>query len=256
MPWRDRSALKLLAIFWWSLCVRARGERASAMLVEVQRSMMQAVGDEPPHEKEHVKKPNCLQPCDEGCFCNPAKHYEGIYFCDCTGRSSVAEHIYRQEEAYADLSLCLMTWARRVAPRWLPAPMWRLSLLSLVAFVASETCTYNPDAFALCGKRCKRHPKGRARADCAVTCLMEEGHAVWSSDQLMSEVARGSWGLARAHDEDLRLPFPGDPEVRWAALWELRDVVPDSETDLRERQQTRLTLSGLTTRAREASVAG
>ncbi|CAK9029725.1 unnamed protein product [Durusdinium trenchii] len=52
--------------------------------------------------------------------------------------------------------------------------MWRLSLLSLVAFVASETCTYNPDAFALCGKRCKRHPKGRARADCAVTCLMEE----------------------------------------------------------------------------------
>ncbi|CAK9029933.1 unnamed protein product [Durusdinium trenchii] len=103
MPWRDRSALKLLAIFWWSLCVRARGERASAMLVEVQRSMMQAVGDEPPHEKEHVKKPNCLQPCDEGCFCNPAKHYEGIYFCDCTGRSSVAEHIYRQEEAYADL---------------------------------------------------------------------------------------------------------------------------------------------------------
>lgn len=80
-----------------------------------------------------------------------------------------------------------------------------------------------------------------------------QGHAVWSSDQLMSEVARGSWGLARAHDEDLRLPFPGDPEVRWAALWELRDVVPDSETDLRERQQTRLTLSGLTTRAREAS---
>ncbi|CAJ1340116.1 unnamed protein product [Effrenium voratum] len=52
-----------------------------------------------------------------------------------------------------------------------------------------------------------------------------QGHAVWSSDQLMSEVARGSWGVARAHKEDLAVP-EGDAQERWASLWQQREVVP------------------------------
>lgn len=46
---------------------------------------------------------NCLQPCDDGCFCMAAKHFEDIFFCDCTGRSPETERIYRQEAFYADV---------------------------------------------------------------------------------------------------------------------------------------------------------
>ena len=59
-----------------------------------------------------------------------------------------------------------------------------------------------------------------------------QGHAVWSSDQLMSEVARGSWGLVRATDEDLKL-LDGDPEDRWAALWQDRAVLQREGSDSR-----------------------
>jgi len=52
-----------------------------------------------------------------------------------------------------------------------------------------------------------------------------QGHAVWSSDQLLSEVARGSWGLARAQGSDLSVP-EGDSEERWSTLWQQRQVVP------------------------------
>eukprot|EP00435_Cladocopium_sp_Y103_P044567 s674_g12.t1 len=50
-----------------------------------------------------AKTPNCLQPCGKGCFCMAAKHYDDIFFCDCTGRSADTERIYRQEMAYADV---------------------------------------------------------------------------------------------------------------------------------------------------------
>ncbi|CAL1172530.1 unnamed protein product [Cladocopium goreaui] len=36
-----------------------------------------------------------------------------------------------------------------------------------------ENCKYDANAFALCGRKCRSEPKGRARADCGVTCLME-----------------------------------------------------------------------------------
>eukprot|EP00434_Breviolum_minutum_P014992 symbB.v1.2.013219.t1/scaffold890.1/size154879/5 len=48
----------------------------------------------------------------------------------------------------------------------------------------------------------------------------------------MSEVARGSWGLVRATDEDLKL-LDGDPEDRWAALWQDRAVLQREGSDSR-----------------------
>lgn len=52
-----------------------------------------------------------------------------------------------------------------------------------------------------------------------------QGHAVWSSDQLMSEVARGSWGLARAFDEDFKVLPDRDAEAKWEAIWHERTVL-------------------------------
>eukprot|EP00435_Cladocopium_sp_Y103_P046471 s674_g13.t1 len=52
-----------------------------------------------------------------------------------------------------------------------------------------------------------------------------QGHAVWSSDQLMSEVARGSWGLARAFDEDFKVLPDRDAEEKWEAIWHERTVL-------------------------------
>lgn len=51
-----------------------------------------------------------------------------------------------------------------------------------------------------------------------------KGHAVWNGPQLLSEVARGSWGLARAVSEDLdtREP-PEEREAFWRRLWDSRE---------------------------------
>merc|ERR1712242_327989 len=52
------------------------------------------------------------------------------------------------------------------------------------------------------------------------------GHAVWSSTQLLSEIARGNWGLERARAEDLAMAaLPDDRESLWGRLWDTREPV-------------------------------
>lgn len=41
------------------------------------------------------------------------------------------------------------------------------------ALALAEPCAYDGPAFAACSNGCSYLGKGRARADCAVTCLME-----------------------------------------------------------------------------------
>eukprot|EP00434_Breviolum_minutum_P014993 symbB.v1.2.013220.t1/scaffold890.1/size154879/6 len=60
---------------------------------------------------------------------------------------------------------------------WRSFCLWVCITSVTVSSVAAESdpepChQYPPRAFARCGKECKRWPEGRARADCAVTCLM------------------------------------------------------------------------------------
>lgn len=51
------------------------------------------------------------------------------------------------------------------------------------------------------------------------------GHAVWSSKQLVSEVARNRWGLVRCEASDLAaLPVGGAQEDRWSTIWQSREV--------------------------------
>eukprot|EP00747_Dinoflagellata_sp_TGD_P179681 gnl/TRDRNA2_/TRDRNA2_30878_c0_seq1.p1 gnl/TRDRNA2_/TRDRNA2_30878_c0~~gnl/TRDRNA2_/TRDRNA2_30878_c0_seq1.p1 ORF type:complete len:456 (+),score=77.46 gnl/TRDRNA2_/TRDRNA2_30878_c0_seq1:88-1368(+) len=54
--------------------------------------------------------------------------------------------------------------------------------------------------------------------------LIFHGHAVWSSLQLLSEVARGSWGLCSSRWADL-LPSAEDPQERWGGIWEGRELL-------------------------------
>ena len=35
----------------------------------------------------------------------PRKHFDDIFYCDCTGRNAEKEKVYRQEFTYADLLL-------------------------------------------------------------------------------------------------------------------------------------------------------
>lgn len=61
--------------------------------------------------------------------------------------------------------------------------------------------------------------------------LVFHGHAVWSSAQLLSEIARGSWGLCSARWPDL-VPNLEDPQEHWSGLWAERDIlswVPDEQ---------------------------
>ncbi|CAJ1437921.1 unnamed protein product [Effrenium voratum] len=47
-------------------------------------------------------------------------------------------------------------------------------LLLTFALAAGE-CHYDPESSAACGLQCKLQPRGRARADCAVSCLIGRG---------------------------------------------------------------------------------
>uniref|UniRef100_A0A7S4S5J9 RING-CH-type domain-containing protein n=1 Tax=Alexandrium monilatum TaxID=311494 RepID=A0A7S4S5J9_9DINO len=52
------------------------------------------------------------------------------------------------------------------------------------------------------------------------------GHAVWSSQQLLSEVAHGHWGLTRVVDDDLMMDEVRSFEERrciWQQLWVVRE---------------------------------
>lgn len=55
--------------------------------------------------------------------------------------------------------------------------------------------------------------------------LFFQGHAVWSSHQLLSEVAAGNWGLASGTKEDLALisEMPESTESFWKHVWDTRD---------------------------------
>lgn len=53
-----------------------------------------------------------------------------------------------------------------------------------------------------------------------------QGHAVWSSTQLVAEIARGSWGLAQAEDEDLAVIAPlKERDALWSQLWNTRPLL-------------------------------
>lgn len=60
-----------------------------------------------------------------------------------------------------------------------------------------------------------------------VSAVAFQGHAVWSSMQLLSEVSRGNWGLTRARAEDFLLSATTTEEriVSWQRLWEARRPV-------------------------------
>jgi len=52
-----------------------------------------------------------------------------------------------------------------------------------------------------------------------------QGHAVWSSTQLLAEVARGSWCLTHATSDELAVVTPLEPrEELWHRLWNTRTV--------------------------------
>eukprot|EP00931_Biecheleriopsis_adriatica_P111969 TRINITY_DN8646_c1_g1_i1.p1 TRINITY_DN8646_c1_g1~~TRINITY_DN8646_c1_g1_i1.p1 ORF type:complete len:393 (-),score=82.72 TRINITY_DN8646_c1_g1_i1:40-1218(-) len=65
-----------------------------------------------------------------------------------------------------------------------------------------------------------------------------QGHAVWSSQQLLSEVARGSWGLTRASNADLSITDVAEPsevsQARWAAIWQSHVMAPNM-TEVNDR---------------------
>jgi len=53
-----------------------------------------------------------------------------------------------------------------------------------------------------------------------------QGHAVWSSMQLLAEIARGSWCLAQASSEELAVASPlEDREEVWQAIWNSRNLL-------------------------------
>lgn len=90
---------------WRSVALAIFLCQASSSLADRSGTLTEgALETEDPDDKVWpAKKPNCLQPCGKGCFCMAAKHYDDIFFCDCTGRSADTERIYRQEMAYADV---------------------------------------------------------------------------------------------------------------------------------------------------------
>lgn len=58
--------------------------------------------------------------------------------------------------------------------------------------------------------------------------IVFQGHAVWSSQQLVSEVALGSWSLTRVCPSDLAFEavHPSTAEARWSSMWDTRAMVP------------------------------
>lgn len=71
-----------------------------------------------------------------------------------------------------------------------------------------------------------------------VSALALQGHAVWSSAQLLSEVARGSWGLTPVLASDLvSLPLCHEHQsASWELLWTTRGVLAAApQTVRRER---------------------
>lgn len=57
-----------------------------------------------------------------------------------------------------------------------------------------------------------------------------QGHAVWSSTQLLSEVMRGDWGLVRANGSDLLMGLSVDERAaHWRQLWHSKDPLRASE---------------------------
>ncbi|CAE7528492.1 unnamed protein product [Symbiodinium natans] len=186
----------------------ADAERNFASLEDAR--IVHAVGDEMSTEVWPKERPNCLQPCGKGCFCMAAKHYDDIYFCDCTGRNAENERVYRQEFSYADLT-------KHPDKKGKVDPAWKHDkCLASAGAPCGALFAELRDVSQVLSEQTGLRPLGAA---------VFQGHAVWSSDQLMSEVARGSWGLARAHGNDLAVP-EGDAEERWSMLWQQRQVVP------------------------------
>eukprot|EP00439_Symbiodinium_sp_Y106_P023231 s4461_g2.t2 len=234
---------------WMTVHMVVSAERSLASLEEDARRM-QVTGEEAAEALASVwpkERP-----------AGPAKHFDDIFYCDCTGRNAENEKVYRQEFTYADLNKhpdkkgkVDSAWqhdkpALRGCFRSLRRPFCRASrcvavrhglvLLVLSVAVARRDCIENSTDLLQCGQQCSRRPRDYPER-CEHCVLSEQtnlrplgaavfqGHAVWSSDQLLSEVARGSWGLARAQGSDLSVP-EGDSEERWSTLWQQRQVVP------------------------------
>lgn len=57
-----------------------------------------------------------------------------------------------------------------------------------------------------------------------------QGHAVWSSSQLLSEVMRGNWGLTKATSRDLMVGLSvDDRSTYWRQLWHTKEPLRASE---------------------------
>lgn len=71
----------------------------------------------------------------------------------------------------------------------------------------------------------------------ALMALAFEGHALWSSEQLLCEIARGDWGLTPCRREDVAFASASyaDRAVLWRHLWETRDPISYDSTGRMQR---------------------
>eukprot|EP00439_Symbiodinium_sp_Y106_P016479 s4461_g2.t1 len=98
---------------WMTVHMVVSAERSLASLEEDARRM-QVTGEEAAEALASVwpkERP-----------AGPAKHFDDIFYCDCTGRNAENEKVYRQEFTYADLNKHPDKKGKACPPRVLPVP--------------------------------------------------------------------------------------------------------------------------------------